>query len=197
MIDVIDYAAVDNTARKISKRWVVVDYDDIRQELYMYILKHKKTFARYIQEDTMGKYYVALRNHATKYASGETEKVNMEHGRLAYSRHNVTCALSDAIVGTRLETTLIDNEVYNDSELCLTETLNTMLMDIRTAYMKLPLRTKQVLFYKYVAGYSGNSIVETMQLKSREQVYKISWSGIDEIVRYLNNNLYSITKSRI
>lgn len=63
----------EKIAWRIGSKWSAVEIEDLQQHLYLWLIDHFKTVARYREEPKGGgKLYVALKREALKYCTRET-----------------------------------------------------------------------------------------------------------------------------
>lgn len=186
--EVINEEIVSSVAYKICNQWGgKVDVKDIKQDIYLHILKNATKFSEYVEQGETGKYYRAAYNAGTKQTAKDVKGYDSIHygGKNSYSRDIIVSRLKEALEGQNI--TYNADEGYNFTEDEYVSTLNSTYIDIRTAFDKLPLRTRKVLWLKYVAGYTAQEIQSKLNISSQPNVYKILWDGVDNIVRMLNS----------
>lgn len=186
--DVIDETIITTIAKKIQSKWGnKVDYNDIKQEIYLHILKHPVKFAEYLTNSDTGKYYKAAYNAGTKYVAKDVKSYDQIHynNTNSYNRDIVLGRLKEALEGKA--SSYSPSEEYNFTDDDFISTTNSTYIDIRYAFKQLPLRSRRVIFSKYVLGYSALEIQKEFNISSQANVYKILWDGINNIVRILNS----------
>lgn len=165
---------VTGVAAEYHKKFYMVDLDDIKQSLYEWFLEHPNKLDEWEaigKKDAKNLLYRSLRNQALDYCqTWKAKSVGYEVSDLFYYEPAVVEALLPSI---------LRGETSEMPKLNLGKTgkppapseggnMMAMVVEIGSAYHKLSVEDKQVLFRKYAMSQDYSSIAEAMEIGSED-----------------------------
>lgn len=163
---------VANVANEYSKKFKMVELNDIKQSLYQWFLEHPNKLDEWEaigKKDAKNLIYRSLRNQALDYCQEwKAKSVGYDVGDLHYyDPDTVERILPNVFLDKASATPKIMSGLPGKPP-APNETGNAMVMliEVESAYNKLNTEDRTVLFYKYALSYEYDAIAKEMDLSS-------------------------------
>ena len=168
-----DYV-ISHVSDEYHKKYDMVELDDIRQSLYEWFLKHPNKLDEWEaigHKDAKNLIYRSLRNQALDYCQAwKAKSVGYETSDLFYYEPDIVEALLPAILRDDFTVMPILNLGKTGRPPAPSEGGNMMAMmvEIKSAYIKLNEDDRTVLFYKYAESLDYAAIAKEMEIGSED-----------------------------
>jgi RNA polymerase sigma factor (sigma-70 family) len=166
-----DYV-VSHVADEYSKKYTMLERDDIKQSLYQWFVEHpKKTseYAKLSKNQAQNVFYRVLRNQALDYCQyWRAKSIGYEVSDLFYYDPDVIEALLPAVIRGDLNDAPKLNLGMPGRPPAPSEGGNMMAMmvDIKAAFDSLNAEDKSILYLKYVDSMTYAAIAEELKIPS-------------------------------
>ncbi len=157
-----EHQLADRIAYDIGSRWQTIEIEDLNSHLYLWLYEHQKQVARFRLSEGDGELFVSLKREAIKYCAAETaKKINRPlDADKFYNREMIKRTLPYLFEGWPEIATSVnpvtDQPLGNGSD---GEVL-AILLDLRSAFIKLNQSDQTVLRLKFADGLTLNEIGE-------------------------------------
>jgi DNA-directed RNA polymerase specialized sigma24 family protein len=168
-----DYIVV-SVAAEYHKKYSMVELDDIKQSLYKWFLEHPNKLNEWEaigHKDAKNLIYRSLRNEALDYCQKWKARVGgYEVSDLFYYEADVVEAMLPGILRGELTVLPVLNLGKTGKPPAPSEggNLMAMMVEINSAYSKLSIEDRTILFYKYAESLDFGAIAAEMKLSSED-----------------------------
>jgi DNA-directed RNA polymerase specialized sigma24 family protein len=167
---------VQNVAHEYHKRYDMVELDDIRQALYEWFAEHPRNLTEWEalgEKDSKNLIYRSLRNRALDYCQyWKAKSIGYEISDLFYYDPDVVEALLPSVLRGEITVMPVLNLGKTGKPPAPAEGGNMMAMmtEIDSAYHKLNVDDRRVLFYRYAESMDFGAIASEMDITSEDAV---------------------------
>ena len=168
-----DYVVV-SVAAEYHRKYSMVELDDIKQSLYKWFIEHPNKLNEWEaigHKDAKNLIYRSLRNEALDYCQKWKARVGgYEVSDLFYYEADVVEAMLPAILRDEMTVLPVLNLGKTGKPPAPSEggNLMAMMVEINSAYSKLSIEDRTILFYKYAESLDFGAIAEEMKLPSED-----------------------------
>jgi DNA-directed RNA polymerase specialized sigma24 family protein len=168
-----DYIVV-SVAAEYHKKYDMVELDDIKQSLYKWFLEHPNKLNEWEaigHKDAKNLLYRSLRNEALDYCQKWKARVGgYEVSDLFYYEADIVEAMLPAVLRDEMTVMPVLNLGKTGKPPAPSEggNLMAMMVEINSAYSKLSIEDRSILFYKYAESMDFGSIAAEMKLPSED-----------------------------
>lgn len=168
-----DYV-VDNVASEYHRKYNMVELEDIKQSLYEWFLEHPNKLSEWEaigHKDAKNLIYRSLRNQALDYCQAwKAKSIGYETSDLFYYEPDMVEALLPAILLGDFTVMPVLNlgKVGRPPAPSEGGNMMAMMVEIKSAFEKLNIDDKSVLFHKYAESLDYGDIAKEMDLGSED-----------------------------
>ena len=168
-----DYIVI-SVAAEYHKKYSMVELDDIKQSLYKWFVEHPNKLTEWEaigHKDAKNLLYRSLRNEALDYCQKWKARVGgYEVSDLFYYEADIVEAMLPAVLRDEMTVMPVLNLGKTGKPPAPSEggNLMAMMVEINSAYSKLSIEDRSILFYKYAESMDFGSIAAEMKLPSED-----------------------------
>lgn len=150
-------------AWRVGSRWSNIEEEDLASHLTLWLFQNQHHLERWREADVgKGRLYVSLKREAAKYCAKETAaKIGQptDAGRF-YSVERVRQILPFIFEDTYLDAVAVNPQTGQAIGQPATGQAQVILMDVRSAYYDLPVKTRELIALRFRDGLAHEEIAE-------------------------------------